>query len=159
VLAQLAYIWLYFLLFAAYALQVTYLTLFYHRRGFSDWQIGGLEAIGSVCVILSAFVWGPLADRLGHKRRLLAVLALGTAVFFPLLRLAPPTLWSLVPLVIAFYLCRAPMVPLMDSAFLETLAAGGDPGGGCGAAWASSSPPACCRACWPTPATPIRWTA
>lgn len=120
---------LYFLLFAPFALHVSYLTLFYHRRGFNDFEIGWLEAIGSICAIVSPLLWGPLADRLRHKRHLIAWLALGLGIFFPLLWCAPPVAWALVPLVIGLYLCRSPLIPLIDAAFLEELAGRGDHGG------------------------------
>jgi PPP family 3-phenylpropionic acid transporter len=126
VLDWLRYIQLYFLLFAGYALHVTYLTLFYQRRGFDYWQISVLEAIGAACVTLSAFVWGPVSDRLRRKRRLLGLLSLGMGLFFPLLWLAPNRFWLMAPLAAGLYLCRAPLVPLLDSAFFEALAAKGD---------------------------------
>ena len=123
------YVQLYFLLFAPFALHVTYLTLFYQRRGFTNFQIGVLEAVGSVCIIASPFVWGPLGDRVRRKSRLIAALALGMALFFPLLWYAPRSLWLCAPLVAGLYLCRAPLIPLIDASFLDELAARGDSGG------------------------------
>ncbi|MBI5832833.1 MAG: MFS transporter [Armatimonadetes bacterium] len=124
-----SYAQLYFWLFAGFALHVTYLTLFYHRRGFDDWTIGVLEAVGSLCVIVSALVWGPLADRLGRKGRLVARLSLGLAICFPLLWVMPARVWALIPVVVVFYLCRSPLIPLIDTFFLDALHARGDSDG------------------------------
>ncbi len=129
-MASLAsYAQLYFWLFAGFALHVTYLTLFYHRRGFDDWTIGVLEAVGSACVIVSALVWGPLADRLGRKTRLVAQLSLGLAICFPLLWVMPARVSALVPVVVIFYLCRSPLIPLIDTCFLDALHTRGDADG------------------------------
>ncbi len=116
----------YFWLFAGFALHMSYLTLFYRRKGFDDFQIGALEAIGSLCMVVSALYWGPLADRVSHRGRLVAALALGLSLSFPLLWVLPANPWLVLPVVVIFYLCRSPLVPLLDTLFLEDLHQRGD---------------------------------
>lgn len=116
---------LYFLLFAPLALQVTYLNLYFERRGLGYDQLGVLNAVSSVCGIVFPLWAGAWADRLPHRRYAVAILAAGAAISFPLLWFGG-SLAALLPVAIVLFACRSPLIPLCDALCLDHLAGGGD---------------------------------
>ena len=74
---------LYFLMLLPVGLQTPYLFLFFQRRGLSDSQLGTLASVSPMVTLLVPPLWGMIADRLGDRRRLLALLLASSAVVFP----------------------------------------------------------------------------
>lgn len=116
---------LYFLIFAPFALQLTYLNLYFQRCGLSDGEIGTLSAVGSLVGVIAPLLWGTIADRTGQRRRVLLALAAGIAILFPAHWLARSVL-ALAPLVALLSLCRAPINPIADALCLDALKARGE---------------------------------
>ncbi len=116
---------LYFLLFAPLALQVTYLNLYFERRGLNYEQLGVLNAVSSVCGILFPLWAGAWADRLPNRRSAVALLALGAGVSFPLLWFGGSLAVLLLPAIVLFA-CRSPLIPISDAICLDHLATQGD---------------------------------
>lgn len=115
----------YFLLFMPPALQLAFFNLYFERIGLNHGEIGTVAAVNSLVGIVAPLYFGHLADRLGHKRRLLIWLALAAAVCYPL-HWFTRSLALLLPLTVALSVCRSPMIPITDALCLDALQAGGD---------------------------------
>lgn len=95
-----------------------YLNLYYERRGLSGVQIGLLSAVVLLTSSATAIGWSGLADRLRLHRSMLTInLLLASACVFLLSRATGFTV--LIPIVIAYALFIAPVIPLIDGAALE----------------------------------------
>lgn len=118
----------YFLFFSCYGIFIVYLNLHYKQIGLSAEQIGVLSALFPLIGLFANPIWGILADHAADRRRLLSGLLLGSGVAFGALYFLGE--FGLIFLVIAIYsLCYSPVIPLMDSLTLGTLAQlGGDYG-------------------------------
>ena len=119
---------LYFLLFAPLALQVTYLNLYFERRGLDHAQLGVLNAVSSVCGIVVPLVAGAWADRLPNRKIAVAVLATGAGLAFPLLWFGGSLPILLLPAIL-LYACRSPLIPISDAICLDHLSSHGDSDG------------------------------
>ncbi len=119
---------LYFFLFAPFALQMTFLNLYYERRGLSHGEIGSLGAVTSALSIVAPLLFGVIADRLGRKQWVLFGLALGVAIFMPSQWFAS-SLIALGVLAVLVAICNSPLIPLTDALCLDRLHAAGDPQG------------------------------
>lgn len=118
----------YFLLFAPFAIAITYQNLHFKRLGFSDSQIGTLNAISAVLAVLSPPLWGHVTDRLGDKRTPLVVLLLASGATYPLFLGARTFAWAAL-LQAVFSFAFAPCIALTDALVLDQLSrAGGDYG-------------------------------
>jgi MFS transporter, PPP family, 3-phenylpropionic acid transporter len=112
--------WAYFCYFAAMAGFMPFLTLYYEGLGLSGAQIGLLSGITPVVTFVAAPLWGALADATHqHKRLLLA--AIGGALLIIALFLQAHQLAYLIPLVVAYALFTAPIMPLIDNTVLAML--------------------------------------
>lgn len=116
---------LFFLLFTPFALQMTYLNLYFERRGMGHSEIGTLNALFSAVSIVSPLIFGTVADRLRHKRPVILWLSVGSAFFFTA-HYFGASLLVLVPLTVVLALCRSPLIPLTDALCLDALQARGD---------------------------------
>ncbi len=95
-----------------------YINLYYERRGLSGVQIGLLSALVLLTTSATAIGWGGIADRLRLHRSMLTInLVLAPACIFLLSRANGFT--AFIPIVLAYALFVAPIVPLIDSAALE----------------------------------------
>ncbi len=116
----------YFLLFAPFAIATTYQNLHFKRVGFSNEQIGALNAIAAILAVVSPPLWGYAADRVRDKRVPLAILLVASGAAYPTLLLAHSF-----PVAAAFQALfgffMAPCIALTDALVLEHLPrAGGD---------------------------------
>jgi len=109
---------LYFCYYMALGSLLPYLNLYYERNGLSGVQIGVLSGLGVLVSSAAAVLWSAIADRLKIHRRMLivsviaapiTVLLLGRTTSFPLF----------VPIVVAYALSIAAIVPLLDGTALE----------------------------------------
>ena len=118
----------YFLLFLPVGMQAPYLFLFFKRQGFTDAQLGTLAAVSPIMNLLAPPLWGAIADSLGDRRRMLAVLLAAGALSFPWLMWSSSFGVTLVLVVVFSAFAFAPS-PIADAIVLENLGqAGGDYG-------------------------------
>ena len=116
----------YFLVFAPFAIVTTYQNLHFKRLGFSDSQIGSLNAIAAILAVISPPLWGYVTDRLGEKRAPLAILLITSGALYPFF-LGTRSFLAAAIFQGAFSFCFAPCVALTDALVLEQLPrAGGD---------------------------------
>ncbi len=110
----------YFGWFAAAAFLGPFLPLYYAHIGLSGRQIGLLAGLMPVITLVSAPLWGGLAD-VTRQHRLLLLIAIAGAMtaVFGLSR--STTFLPLIPLVAAYAFVSAPIIPLVDNAVLTTL--------------------------------------
>ena len=110
----------YFFYFAAMASLIPFLTLYYEQVGLSGRQIGLLAGIAPLVMLLSAPLWGALADTTRQHKRLL-VIAIG-GVFVTAFLMSQTTAYPwLVVVVVLYAFCGAPVVPLVDNTVIELL--------------------------------------
>lgn len=104
----------FFFLFGAIGAMVPFLSLFYRQAGLSGTEISLLLSATPVLLFISQPIFGPMADRSGHRGRLLATLLLVAGVaslFLPL----GHTFWALLPLVLLWAFFTGPLVSIADS--------------------------------------------
>ncbi len=104
------------------AFLMPFLVLYYSTLGFSGRQIGVLRGVAPVITVLSAPLWGALADA-SRRYRLLRVITVG-GTWLAILGLA---MVSAYPAVLALVIVQAffggPVIPLVDSAVIALLGA------------------------------------
>ncbi|NKQ35864.1 MAG: MFS transporter, partial [Chloroflexi bacterium] len=112
----------YFIFFAAAASLMPFLALYYQGLGLSGREIGLLAGIVPLATLISAAVWGAIADAT-HKHHLLLLAAIiGTAVSVYLM-LEANTFILLIPVVTLYAFFLAPIIPLVDNSVLAALGA------------------------------------
>ncbi|HEX6386815.1 MAG TPA: major facilitator superfamily domain-containing protein 6, partial [Anaerolineae bacterium] len=110
----------YFLYFAAAASLIPFLSLYYRSLGLMGRQIGVLTGVVPLVTMVSAPLWGGLADASQRHRPslLLAIVGTWTAV----LGLSQPaTFDELLLLVVIYAFFTAPIIPLTDNSVLVLL--------------------------------------
>jgi len=113
----------YFFYFAAAASLLPYITLYYEGLGFTGRQIGLLSGLVPLVTLLSASLWGMLADA-SRRHRLLLLVAEGGA-WLGILTLSSVTSFRPMVLVVGVYaFFISPVIPLIDNAVVDLL--GGD---------------------------------
>jgi MFS transporter, PPP family, 3-phenylpropionic acid transporter len=110
----------YALYFGAAVFLSPFLSLYYSELGFTGRQIGVLRGISPLISIVSAPLWGALAD-LSGRHRLLRLVAI-TGSWLAVLGVARTTGYvGLIGLIVVFAIFGAPVVPLVDNAVLTLL--------------------------------------
>jgi len=110
----------YFLYFAAAAALAPFLTLHYQSLGMSGRQIGVLSGIIPLVSLVSAAVWGAIADTTQRDRGLLLLAIGGSWLSALALSQVEEFPWVLA-VVTVFALFIAPVVPLIDNATIHVL--------------------------------------
>lgn len=110
----------YFFFFGAASCLLPFLTLHYQDLGLNGRQIGLLTGIVPLITMISASVWGAVADAT-HKHRLILLLAIvGTwTAVFGMSRAV--TFVALIPLVSVYAFFVAPAIPLVDNSVMALL--------------------------------------
>ncbi len=110
----------YFFYFAAGSCLMPFLALYYAQNGLSDSQIGLLSGLLPLVTLVSAPLWGGLADATG-RHHVLLVLAIGGSMAAVLGLSQTATLAWLIPLVVLNSFSLAPVIPLIDNTVLAML--------------------------------------
>lgn len=111
----------YFFFYAAIAAIFPFLVLYYDSLGLSGYQIGFLAGILPLVTLISAPLWGGLADRTHRHRILLFAAVFGTIVIIIFISNSLEFLW-LVPLISLFAFFIAPIMPIVDNSVMELIA-------------------------------------
>jgi PPP family 3-phenylpropionic acid transporter len=110
----------YLLYYGAAAALIPYLPIYYQSIGLSGKEIGLLVAIPPLVMLVGAPLWGGLADATRQHKRLLIV-----ALVLALVSTAALSLISrfilFIPVVAAYALFIAPVMPLVDNTVMEML--------------------------------------
>jgi MFS family permease len=110
----------YFTYFAAMGALMPFLVLYYDQIGLSSQQIGLISSLSPLVMTVAAPLWGGMADATQQHRRLLLVAVVGYMLAVGLLSVAHSLLW-LLPVVVLYSFCSAPIIPLVDNTVLELL--------------------------------------
>jgi PPP family 3-phenylpropionic acid transporter len=110
----------YFFFFGASAALVPFLGLYYEQIGLSGRQMGLLFGIPPLLTLVSAPIWGGLADATRRHKLLLVLAMVGSSLMAFALTLTGAFLW-LVSLVAAYAFLGAPIMPLADSTVVAML--------------------------------------
>lgn len=104
----------YFFFFGAMGAMTPFLPIYYRSVGLSATEIALLLSVPPVMLFLSQPIFGPLADRSGHRGRLFARVTLCAGAAGGLVSLGS-SLWSLLPLVALWSFFSGPLGPIADS--------------------------------------------
>lgn len=104
----------FFTFFAAYGALLPFIPVYYQAIGLTPGQIAFLQSLTPLLVFLSQPLFGPLADRMGNRGRLLAIV-LGAAGLLGAAILLPRSFVALLPIVALFSFFCSGIVPLSDS--------------------------------------------
>jgi PPP family 3-phenylpropionic acid transporter len=111
---------LYFSYYMALGAYFPFITLYYERIGLSGIQIGTLSALPLIITSSTSLLWGVLADALRLHRRILSVSLLLSAICAYLIsRTSQYEL--LIPIILIYAFFTTPVMPLLDTAALDTL--------------------------------------
>ncbi len=110
----------YFFYFAAGSCLMPFIALYYAQNGLSASQIGLLAGLLPLVTLVSAPLWGGLADALGRHHALLLVAIGGSMAAVLGLSQATSLRW-LIPLVMVNAFSLAPVIPLIDNTVLTML--------------------------------------
>lgn len=112
----------YFFFYAAGAALVPYLVLHYRQMGLSGGQIGLLAGISPLITLISAPLWGALAD-LTQRHKAVLMVAIG-GVWSAVFALSAATSFAqIIPIIMAYAFCGAPIIALVDNSVLALLGA------------------------------------
>ena len=119
-----------FLSFAALSLLGTYGTVYFKRRGISDFQLGILYSVPSIVSIFSPMVWGITSDWLRKRKPVVVIMHLVSALLFPLFWFLNSQSFLLLCIVMGlFSFFFQASIPLIDAWTLDHLShKGGDYG-------------------------------
>lgn len=104
----------FFIFFVGYGALLPFLPVYYQQIGLTPSQIAILQSLAPLLVFLSQPIFGPWADRIGNRGRLLASVLLATGLMGAFI-LLPRSFGALVPVVALFSFFRSVIVPLSDS--------------------------------------------
>lgn len=110
----------YFCHFAAMAALMPFLALYYRQLGLGEQTIGLLTGLPPLLTLIAAPLWGALADATQRHQRLLQTAIGGLWLTVLLFSLVRNPAW-LLPLVLLYALCNAPIIPLVDNTVLSLL--------------------------------------
>jgi PPP family 3-phenylpropionic acid transporter len=110
----------YLFYFAAAAALFPFIALYYEQVGLSFPQIGLLAGMPPLITLLSAPLWGGLADVTRQHHRLLGLAICGTLIAVLALSGIAVFHW-LVPVVFVYAFFAAPIMPLIDSTVIDLL--------------------------------------
>jgi len=114
--------------FAVLGVYIPYFNLYLAALGFSGLQIGMLNLLLPLTMVLMPAPGGMLADRLGRRRGLVIASGLLSLAAFTLM-LAARTFAAAALVIAAYAALRAPALPLVEATAMEVSAAGGPPYG------------------------------
>ncbi|RMF01463.1 MAG: MFS transporter, partial [Chloroflexi bacterium] len=103
----------YFFSFAALASLLPFLTLYYQQFGLNGRQIGVLVAIPPLVALVSAPLFGAIADATGRHKLMLVLAVCGFAAGVLILSAVGQYVW-LVAAVFVYAIFFAPVLPLVD---------------------------------------------
>jgi MFS transporter, PPP family, 3-phenylpropionic acid transporter len=110
----------YFFYYAATACLMPFIALYYAQVGLSASQIGLLSGVLPLVTLVSAPLWGALADATRRHHALL-LLAIGGSMAAVATLSRAASLPALVAIVVANAFCLAPVIPLIDNTVLTML--------------------------------------
>jgi MFS transporter, PPP family, 3-phenylpropionic acid transporter len=110
----------YFFYFAAIAVLLPYLVLYYGELGMDGRQIGVLSSLAPLVTLFSAPLWTGYADAT-HRHRLVLSFSLFFSVASILAVSVVNSFWTMLPLIVLFAFAIAPANPLADSATMDML--------------------------------------
>jgi PPP family 3-phenylpropionic acid transporter len=110
----------YFLFYAAAASLIPFLVIYYEQLGFSGRQIGFLAAIPPFVILISAPVWGAVADATKQHKRLLMIAITGALVAVFIFSRTTAFAW-IIPVIVVYAFFAAPVIPMVDASTMAWL--------------------------------------
>lgn len=113
----------YFLFFSAAVCLLPFLSLHYQGLGLSGREIGFLIGIVPLVSMVGSSAWSMLSDATG-RHRLLFLAAIGGTWLGVFGMSRADSFVTLIPLVLVYAFCSAPIIPLVDNSVLEMVRSG-----------------------------------
>ncbi len=110
----------YFSFYAAAAVLLPFLALYYKKLGLSGRQIGLLASIPPLINLIGAPLWAALADTYNRHKLIMSITIAG-AIILALVISQITTFALLVPVLVVYALFTAPIISLMDDTVLRKL--------------------------------------
>lgn len=104
----------FFIYFGAIGALHPFLSLYYKNLGLTGTEISLLMSVSPVLLFISQPLFGPLADRSGHRGRMLSWLMVVVAITGGLAGLGL-SFWTMLPLITLWSFFAGPVTPLADS--------------------------------------------
>jgi PPP family 3-phenylpropionic acid transporter len=112
---------IYFVLFAALAFLLPFLSLYYQQElGLSGSQIGLLTGIAPILSLVGGSLWGAYADA-SRRHKMVLLLAIAGVWFSVWGIFKAPGFWFLLAAVVAYALLSSPVVPIIDNSVMTLL--------------------------------------
>jgi MFS family permease len=111
----------YFCFYAAAAVLMPFLALYYESLGLSGRQIGFLAGISPLVSLVGAPLWGALAD-VSRRHKVIWTITITGAITMALVLSQTTIFLLLIPVVIVYALFASPIIPLADNAVMALLA-------------------------------------
>jgi len=110
----------YLCFFLAVGALLPFLVLYYEQLGLTGQQIGLITGASPLVTMLSAALWGGIADGTKQHQRVLLIALLGIVLTVPFLLVTEQLIWLLlVTIILSFF--TSPIMPLIDNAVLSLL--------------------------------------
>ncbi len=113
----------YFLYYAAAAALIPFLAIYYEQLGFSGRQIGLLAALPPLIILISAPLWGAVADATKQHKSLLLSAITGALVVVFLFSRTTAFAW-IIPVIVVYAFFTAPVMPMVDASTMDWLGEG-----------------------------------
>ena len=111
---------LYFLYYAAAATLIPFLAIYYQDLGLTGAQIGFLAGMPPLLSLVSAPIWGVVADVMKRRKPSLLIAIGGAALLALVLPAIKAFIW-LIPAVMLFAFFYSPIMPLVDTTTISLL--------------------------------------
>lgn len=111
---------IYVIFYAGQAMYNTYLNLFLYNFGFSQTQIGAIQSVSTIALVLVQPLWGVISDKSKSKNQIIGILALVVGLVCLSFYASKTALWLAI-CVMLFTVFFTPAMTLQDNYTLELL--------------------------------------
>lgn len=110
----------YFIYFGVLGIYLPFFNLYCYQIGFSGTEIGSLSAARSLVLVISPLMWGTLADRSGHRRRLYVLCSAFAAATWSLF-LTTSAFLSMFAIAVVHAVFYAPLISFLEAFCMDVL--------------------------------------
>jgi MFS transporter, PPP family, 3-phenylpropionic acid transporter len=110
----------YFLYFGVMGMQLPFFNLYCYQIGFDGWQIGTLQAVRSLVMIVFSLFWSILADRYQSRRSIYLLCNLFSAAAWAFFLMTTDFAWMLI-ITILYGIFYAPLIAFLEAFAMDVL--------------------------------------
>lgn len=113
----------YFLYFGIMGIFLPFFNLFCHHLGLTGFQIGAINALRTIVMVLFALFWGALADRLAIRRHIYVAATFFSAAAWSLY-LFTDDFYPMLAVTVLYAIFFGPVIPFLEAFTMEALSGG-----------------------------------